>query len=127
MSDVFREDERKWTTADVSKWSKMSSKPGLDVCPGISLEATWLLTRRQSAYRSQEHNTGICKEQENLRPWCKEKNPSESNDKDESIDAGHRGGVTRSSDEISVMEAERRGSSNLVWAGQPKGRNLLLG
>jgi hypothetical protein len=29
--------------------------------------------------------------------------------KDESTDAGHRGGVACSSDEISVMEMERRG------------------
>ena len=29
--------------------------------------------------------------------------------KSESIDAGHRGGVTRISDELSVMERERRG------------------
>jgi hypothetical protein len=29
--------------------------------------------------------------------------------KDDSTDAGHGGGVTRSSDEISVMEMERRG------------------
>ena len=29
--------------------------------------------------------------------------------KDESTDARHRGGVTRSSDEVSVMEMERRG------------------
>jgi hypothetical protein len=29
--------------------------------------------------------------------------------KDESIKARHRGGITRSSDEVSVMEKERRG------------------
>ncbi len=39
----------------------------------------------------------------------------------ESTDAGHRGGITRSSDEISVMEVERRGY--IVWSyliGQPE-------
>ena len=32
-----------------------------------------------------------------------------TNHKDESTEAKHRGGVTRSSDEASVMEVERRG------------------
>jgi len=40
--------------------------------------------------------------------------------KDKSTDAGHRGGVTRSSDEVSVMEMERRGYIvQLYNRGQP--------
>jgi RNA-directed DNA polymerase len=47
--------------------------------------------------------------------------------KGESTDADHRGGVTRSSDEVSVMEAERRGYIVRFYArDQPEnGRNLL--
>lgn len=35
--------------------------------------------------------------------------------KDESTDAGHRGGATRSSVEVSVMEAERRGCIDRLY------------
>ena len=93
----------------------------------ISLEVTWLLARRQSAHRPQEHNTGVYREQENLRPWCKEKSPSESNVEDESIDARHRGGATRISDEVSVMEMERRGGSSLVLSWSTEREEPIIG
>jgi RNA-directed DNA polymerase len=35
--------------------------------------------------------------------------------KSESTDAGHRGGATRSSDEVSVMEMERRGCIDRLY------------
>ena len=35
--------------------------------------------------------------------------------KGESTKAGHRGGATRSSDEVSVMEVERRGCINQLY------------
>ena len=48
-------------------------------------------------------NLGTC------YPVLKEKNSKRRTRKDESTDTGNRGGTARSSDEVSVMEMERRG------------------
>jgi hypothetical protein len=42
------------SAADVSKPSKMTSKPGSSLCPGRSLGITRLLPRRHPAYRQHE-------------------------------------------------------------------------
>ena len=44
----------------------------------------------------------------------------------ESTNARHKGGITRSSDEVSVMEMERRGNINqLIENRQPKRKDLM--
>src|SRR5215212_2615329 len=50
-------------------------------------------------------------ERENLSPRCKGRRPSGSNRKDQSTEAGHRGGAARRREEGSVMELDQRGCS----------------
>jgi hypothetical protein len=52
-------------------------------------------------------NAGTC------RPDVKGETQMSGPHKGESTDAGHRGGLTRSSVEVSVMEVERRGW--IIW------------
>ena len=79
------------------------------------MAVTCLLAMRQSSLRWHEFYPGFCMELGNLNmdvslfvnlppeEWGKDKG------KLRSTDAVFRGGLTRSSDEVSVMETERRG------------------
>ena len=58
-------------------------------------------------------------ERENLAGDAKGKGASGSNRKAESTDAPERGGLPRSSAEVAVMAAERRGQVIAVDSGQP--------
>ena len=72
--------------------------------------ATLVQTTRHPADRGRELNTGAVMERENLRSVERRQAFKEMTSlKTESIEAESRGGVTRSSDESSVMELERRG------------------
>ena len=84
------------------------SEPRCNTDLGISNDVTCLRSLRHPAYRQRELNTGVYMERENLSLRCEEKTSSQRHDKRESIDARHRGGNFRSSDETSVMEVERR-------------------
>ena len=58
-------------------------------------------------------------ERGNLSPRCEREKSKWRTHKDESTDAGHRGGTARSSDEGPVMGLERRGgimSSFIEWS-----------
>ncbi len=94
--------------------AKMMSKPGSTGCPGISAEETCLLSARHPAFRRREsefrlvHGTW-----EPVASMPREKSkwwPHE----DQSTDARHRGGTTRSSEEGCVMRLERRGRATCV-------------
>lgn len=64
-------------------------------------------------------NVGTC------RPDAKGEIQADSIRKDESTDAGHRGGVARSRVEGSVMELDRRGDVvRLCRVGNPQGEDL---
>lgn len=97
---------------------------------GISLEETWFTdqavagieaawTRHRLWFGTWEHG--------NLRSDDKGKLTSGEDPLGGKYRCGDRGGATRSSDEVSVMEMEQRGGSNLVWAGQPYGMSQLSG
>ena len=67
-----------------------------------------------SLYQALVWNVGTC------RPDVKGEAQAGSPCKSESTDAGHRGGVTRSSDEAPVMGVERRGhAAHSLLIGQP--------
>jgi hypothetical protein len=85
------------------------AKTGSDSCPGSSVSDTCLRLAWHPAQRRRERGAGLDTEPWNLSSRCKERNPSGQNREGESIDAGHRGGTTRSSDEGRVMRLERRG------------------
>jgi hypothetical protein len=85
------------------------AKTGSGSCPGSSVSDTCLRLTWHPAQRRRERGSGLDTEPWNLSPRCKERNPSGQDREGESIDAGHRGGTTRSSDEGRVMRLERRG------------------
>ena len=67
-SGVGQEGERKRTTDDVSKSLLMTSEPGFIERPGMSLEATCVLSRRCPACRWREPGPGSGMERGNLSP-----------------------------------------------------------
>jgi hypothetical protein len=106
------------------------SKPISNIVVGISRKATCLLFLRHPAYRRRESIIGIYMERENLSSRWQEKRSSSGHYKTERIEAWHGGGMSRSSEEASVMEAERRG--HVVWfyslmetVGQLTGQEVL--
>lgn len=87
----------------------MTLKLGGDSYPGKSLSGTCLLYRQRPAYRWRESILGYCVElREPVVSMIREKSKG-LNSKDESTDAKNRGGSVCSSEEVSVMEMERRG------------------
>ena len=95
LSGGFREDERKRTVEEASKWIKTLSKRVFANSTLISSGDTCLRPERQPVYRRHELCAGIDMERGNLVPgFCY---------------SGDRGGATRSSAEASVMDVERRG------------------
>jgi hypothetical protein len=83
------------------------SKPISNIVVGISRKATCLLFLRHPAYRRRESIIGIYMERENLSSRWQEKRSSSGHYKTERIEAWHGGGMSRSSEEASVMEAEQ--------------------
>jgi len=98
LSGVSREDERKRTADEASKWVEALSKrvdaSGTLISPGGACSRPgW-----QPVYRRHDLCTGFSMERGNLGQAvgvC--------------LNAWHRGGATRSSDETPVMGVERRG------------------
>src|ERR1700745_638079 len=85
------------------------AKPGGDPSSGISLGDALILPKRHPACRRREAHPGSCTERENLSLRCQGRRPSGAHRKDQSTEAGHRGGAARSREEGSVMELDRRG------------------
>ncbi len=94
--------------------SKVMSKPGSSGCPGRSVGEICLLPTRHPAFRRREsefrlvHGTWepvVSMPREKSKWWPHE---------DQSTDARHRGGTTRSSVEGCVMRLERRGRATRV-------------
>lgn len=98
LSGVSREDERKRTADEASKWVKMLSKEVVASSTLMNSGDTCLRPGWQPVYRRHELWTGFSMERGNLIQSfaC-------------NGDDWHRGGVARSSDEASVMDVERRG------------------
>ena len=98
-----------------SKKTNYCQNQGDLACRGKSIAVTCLRAMRQSSLRWHDFYTGFYMELGNLNTdvshfvnlppaeWGKDKG------KLRSTDAVFRGGLTRSSDEVSVMETERRG------------------
>lgn len=95
LSGELREDERKRTVEEASKWVEMLSKRVTVGSAPISSGETCLRPVRQPVYRRHDLCTGVNMERGNLIPRHKL--------------FGNRGGATRSSEEASVMVVERRG------------------
>jgi hypothetical protein len=86
------------------------SKLGSGRYPRISLREICLLLRRHPASRWHELNIRLlCGTCEPVVPMIKEKSKRRPL-KDESTEAENRDGMTRSSDEVSVIGMERRGN-----------------
>jgi len=91
------------------------AKPGGDSSSGISLGDVLGLPERHPACRRCQAQPGSCTERENLSLRCQGRHPSGAHRKDQSTDAGHRGGAARSSEEGPVMGLERRGCVVRPW------------
>jgi len=88
--------------------TEMTSKPGLDVTPGLAwrVPVYWPCgVRHRGSASSVQALTLNCG---NLRSRCKGKGTSITCEAD-NTDARSRGGATRSSDEVIVMMMEQRG------------------
>jgi hypothetical protein len=72
------------------------------------MDGTCLQAMRQPVYRRHDLITGFDTEQGNLA-WDAKGNPQVAQTTRENTEAHDRGGVTRSSEETSVMDEERRG------------------
>ena len=96
LSGECREDERKRTVDEASKWVQTLSKGVVASSTLISSGETCLRPERQPVYRRHELCTGFIMERGNLGPGYL-------------LLLGDRGGATRSSDEAPVMGVERRG------------------
>ena len=97
-SGAFREDERKRTAEEASKWVKMLSKGVLASNAPISSGDTCLRPEWQPVHRRHDLCTGFSAERGNLGRRV-----------GGGLRIRHRGGATRSSEDASVMGAERRG------------------
>jgi hypothetical protein len=105
-------DGRKSSAVDVSKLSKMMSKPGSSFCPGRSLGVTRLLPRRHPAYRQHEPDRGASMERVKTHPEtatdglvARGRTPSGRIRKEQSTVAGSVGGLVRSSCEASAYRS----------------------
>jgi hypothetical protein len=105
-------DGRKSSAVDVSKLSKMMSKPGSSSCPGRSLGVTRLLPRRHPAYRQHEPDQGASMERVKTHPEtatdglvARGRTPSGRIREEQSTVAGSVGGLARSSCEASAYRS----------------------
>lgn len=92
VSGKFREDERKRTADEASKWIEMLSKREPVGRALINPDGTCLRSGWQPVYRRHDLCLGFNIERENL-----------------DLVVRYRGGVARSSEEVPVMGMERRG------------------
>ena len=131
MSGEDQGDERKQTTDEVSKIYGRRQNWGLSVpqdkLVGEPADCPSGIRHRSGVTLIQAlmWNVGTC------RPDAKGEAQMRGPHKGESTDAGHRGGPTRISVEVSVMEMERRGwiiwpyyLVNQEWE-EPKGKAML--
>ena len=100
------------SAVDVSKPSKMVSKPGSSSCPGRSLGVTRLLLRRHPAYRQHEPDRGASMERVKTHPdtatdgvVARGRTPSGRIREGQSTVAGSVGGLARSSCEVSAYRS----------------------
>lgn len=93
---------------------------------GISQGGACLWPWRPPACRRQESITGGCEERGNLRSRCKPRLPSGRNRKGQSRNAAQRGGMPRSSVEVSDKGMERRGRGHEGWSIKPTGNGRSL-
>jgi hypothetical protein len=105
-------DGRKSSAVDVSKAGKTTSKPGLLLCPGMSLGVTRLLPRRRPAYRQHDPDRGASMERVKAGPdtaaggpVARGRAPSGRIREAQSTVAGHAGGLARSSCEASAYRS----------------------
>ncbi len=109
VSGVLQEGERKRTIDEVSRSGYPSSKPGvlnsLGTSPAAVLKSGWAATGIKVARACSRL---ITKTWEPVVPMLREKSKWRPHE-DQSTEAEHRGGVTRSSLEVLVMGAEQRG------------------
>lgn len=92
----------------------MTSKPGVNRYPGISLEDTCLLPRRRPVQRRRDLSFRLLYGTwEPVVPMSREKLKGADPPEGESTEAEHRGGAARSSEEDPVMGLERRDCT--VW------------
>ena len=113
MSSEVQGDERKRTTDEVSKTIRRRRNRGPSTPPGRA--------QRKPAYclGGVRHAGGVNLDQAlvwnvgTCRPDAKGETQVERLHEGESTDAGHRGGPTRTSVEVSVMGMERRGW--IIW------------
>jgi len=92
-------DERKQTSADASKATKTTPKPGACQSSGISMEGTYLLSMWCPVWRRRDCHSGFRTELESLIGDVKRKGTSGNNREAESIDALIRVGLLHSSGE----------------------------
>jgi hypothetical protein len=97
-------DGRKSSAVDVSKCSKMASKPRPPICLGMSLGVTRSLPRRRPVYRQHEPDQGSSMERVKVhpetaagRPAARGRTPSGRIREEQSTVAGCAGGLARSS------------------------------
>jgi hypothetical protein len=76
----------------------------------MSLAGVWGLAGRHPVCRQHERNTGSGMERGNLSSRCQGRSVKQRHCERERTNAGHRGRWLRSSDEVSVMDMERRES-----------------
>ena len=103
----------------------MISKWGTQRSPQTSLPETWLRGKRYPALRWREFNRGFCKEMGEPVVLMTREKSKWLNHKGESTDARHWGGAVRSSDEVSVMEIERRDCVRLLNQFTTRKRRIL--
>lgn len=119
LSGVSKEDERKRTVDEASKWVETLSKGVAVGSTLMSSGETCLRPERQPVYRRHDLWTGFSTERGNLSFRC------EGYEAQIILglikpNAEYRGGATRSSDEAPVMGVERRGRIILsVGRSQP--------
>ena len=124
-SGMIQGGERKWTTDEVSKRQRWRQNRRLvvlrDKSRGILFTA-WAASGIKVARPWIRLLYGTW---EPVVPMLREKSKWRTHE-DESTDAEHRGGAARSSDEVSVMEMERRGCIvRLYWWDNQKWEDLV--
>jgi hypothetical protein len=105
-------DGRESSAVDVSKYSQMTSKPGSQHYPGMSLGGARVLARRRPAYRQHEPDQGSSMERVKAypdtaagRPVAIGRTPSGRIREEQSTVAGCAGGLARSSCEASAYRS----------------------
>jgi hypothetical protein len=117
VSGGDQEGERERIAEDVSKETRVTSKPGCTCYPGMSLAGARLLARWCPAWKRREPDQAAFTWNVRRRApiplsypgMARGSVPAGRNRKGLSTVAGRAGGLARSSDEVPVMGTERRG------------------